>query len=788
MVPGSERVPAMFPPRGANGGMAFVGLTMASACSAAAAAWGALRIRNARRQILQERSLFLAASESSLDAFYIFDSVRDPQGRIIDFAFRYVNPGAERRLQRNLDSLLGKHLCAEYPLVISPKLFESYCQIVETGIPRRLDFPVADPALSTTWLRHHAVKLDDGIALTSTDLTELKSIEAQFREMAQFSDSIFENAPFSIISTDADGIITAMNRQAETITGYSREELIGKRSLLSLHDPQELRQRAELVAQDLEAPLSEFDLITLHQATCEGEAEWTYIRRDGTRSPVSLAIKILHSETGERSGMIGIAQDVSRRKMMSYVTHMVSRDPLTGLVGRYLLEDRILQAIERAKRNATKVVAFLIDLDCFKRINDSYGHRVGDEILTIVAARLIETVRSSDTVARMSGDEFVVLMPDFKDVNAIGGCADRLIRALGEPYVIQEHTVRLTASAGYCIFPDLAASFDHLLERTGSAMHAAKQRGRNRYQVFTADMLKDASPRLSMESALRLALEHRELFLHYQPQISLPKGHVIGIEALLRWNHPTLGLVSPAHFIPMAEEMGLMPEFGAWVIEQACRDAKRLQDQMGRSFLLSVNISPRQFQQKRLVKTIEGALRDSGLCPHNLEIEITENTLMINSTANLEMLQVIRNLGVQLSIDDFGTGFSSFSYLLQYQIDRLKIDQSFVRQAMVDANAAAVVRTIIAMSHGLDIKVIAEGAETRDQVKFLLQRRCDEVQGFYFARPVARHELVETIQRIEAMDTEEIAAELGIDFELPTTGPKAFQELDEVFDLPLGSA
>jgi EAL domain-containing protein (putative c-di-GMP-specific phosphodiesterase class I) len=319
-------------------------------------------------------------------------------------------------------------------------------------------------------------------------------------------------------------------------------------------------------------------------------------------------------------------------------------------------------------------------------------------------------------------------------------------------------------------------------------MHAAKQRGRNRFQVFTADMLQETSPRLSMESALRLALDHQELFLQYQPQVALPSGRVIGMEALLRWKHPKLGLVSPAHFIPMAEEMGLMPEFGAWVMQQACHDAKQLQDQMGRSFLLSVNISPRQFQQRRLIKTIEDALRDSGLSARSLEIEITENTLMINSTANLEMLQVIRNLGVRLSIDDFGTGFSSFSYLLQYQIDRLKIDQSFVRQAMVDANAAAVVRTIIAMSHNLDIKVIAEGAETRDQVEFLLRRRCDEVQGFYFSRPVHSRELVENIERIEAMDTEEMAAHLGVGLELPPTGPEALHDLEEPCDLPLGSA
>jgi diguanylate cyclase (GGDEF)-like protein/PAS domain S-box-containing protein len=780
----------MLPPRGIDHGIEFLVLALAGSCAAVASARFAIRTRNAaRQQLLRERSQFLAAAESCLDAFYIFDSVRDKDGTIIDFAFRYMNAGGERRMQRSLASLLGKGIRVEFPHLVSPQLFESYCALIETGTPSRVELPVINPALPITWVRHHAVKLGDGFAVTSTDLTELKSIEAQCREIAEFSNSIFENAPFSIIATDAAGTITAMNLQAETMTGYSREELVGKRSLLALHDPEELRQRAEQLSQDLETPISEFDLIAMQPASGDAEDEWTYIRRDGTRSPVHLAMKVLHSETGERSGIINIAQDVtSRRKMMSYVTHMMSRDPLTGLVGRSLLEDRIVQAIERAKRVGTRVAAFLIDLDSFKRINDSLGHRVGDEILTLAAARLVETVRSSDTVARMGGDEFFVLMPDLHDISSVDSCAERLIRTVSEPYLIHDRKVHLTASAGYCVFPDLAGSFDHLLQRSDSAMHAAKQRGRNRFQVFTADMLQDASPRLSMESALRLALEQQELFLQYQPQVALPSGQVIGMEALLRWKHPTFGLVSPAHFIPMAEEMGLMPEFGAWVIQQACRDARQVQDQMGRSLLLSVNLSPRQFQQKRLVKTIEEALADSGLSPRNLEIEITENTLMINSSANLETLQSIRNLGVRLSIDDFGTGFSSFSYLLQYQIDRLKIDQSFVRQAMVDANAAAVVRTIIAMSHGLDIKVIAEGAETRDQVKFLLRRRCDEVQGFYFARPVASHEFAETVARIEAMKTEEIAAEVGVGFEGPPTGPAAIRELDDASDFPLGSA
>jgi diguanylate cyclase (GGDEF)-like protein/PAS domain S-box-containing protein len=772
----------MVPPRGLENDMGWLALTVAGACTAVGSAYVALRSRDsAQKLVLRERAFFLAATESSADAFYMLDSVRDGDGKIVDFVFRYLNPSAERRLNRSHEALLGRRLSEVFSCFLESTLFANFCAVVETGVPCQAELPGIDPALPSTWVRHHAVKLEDGVALTSSDLSELKSIEAQYREIAEFSDSIFENAPFSIIATDGAGTITAMNVQAETMTGYAREELVGKRSLLALHDPEELRQRAEQMAGDLEEQISEFDLIAMQQAGSDKDDEWTYIRRDGTRSPVNLAVKVLHSETGERTGMIGIAQDVSsRRQMMSYATHLLSRDPLTGLVGRSLLEDRVVQAIERAKRAGTRVAAFLIDLDLFKRINDSLGHRAGDEILTVAAARLLEAVRSSDTVARLGGDEFVVVMPDLDDDSSVEGCAERLIRTVSQPYLIQEHKVVATASLGYCVFPDLAHSADHLLQRTNSAMHAAKQRGRNCFQVFTADMLQDASPRLSMESALRLALDRQELFLQYQPQVALPTGKVVGMEALLRWKHPQLGLVTPTHFIPMAEEMGLMSEFGAWVIQRACEDARKLQKQMGRSFLLSVNLSPRQFQQKRLVKTIEEALRESGLPAHDLEIEITENTLMINSTANLETLQSIRNLGVRLSIDDFGTGFSSFSYLLQYQIDRLKIDQSFVRQAVVDANAAAVVRTIIAMSHGLDIKVIAEGAETRDQLKFLLRRRCDEVQGFYFARPVCSDDFAETVERIEAMNIEEIAAEIGVGPEQPPTGPEAFIELDDV--------
>jgi EAL domain-containing protein (putative c-di-GMP-specific phosphodiesterase class I) len=311
---------------------------------------------------------------------------------------------------------------------------------------------------------------------------------------------------------------------------------------------------------------------------------------------------------------------------------------------------------------------------------------------------------------------------------------------------IEGHLVQLTASVGVCIYPEYAADAKHLLKRADSAMYAAKENGRNQYQIFSESMLQETAERLTMEHALRHALTNGELCVHYQPQISLNTGEVVGMEALLRWNHPKLGCISPEQFIPLAEETGLIVPIGEWAFMTACCDGKALQDELGMDLTMSVNLSPRQFQQKNLLYVVENSLRKSGLPPERLQIEITENMLMSNSEDILDKLQKMRELGVRISIDDFGTGFCSFSYLLQYQVDRLKIDQSFVKKAGTDANAAAVVRTIIAMSHGLNIKVVAEGVETEEQMRFLLRRKCDEAQGFFIAKPMAPEDFCDAVR------------------------------------------
>lgn len=693
---------------------------------------------------------FGAAAEASLDAFFLLDAMRDASGQIIDFRIHYLNKNAELLIGRTRAEIVGQSLSEIISSVKSSGRFDRYCEVVETGLPMDHEYPVPQGnPLQATWLRYQAVKLGDGLAVTCSDISTIKATQARYEQLLEFNESVFQNAPFSIVATDVQGTITAMNLAAERLTGYSCEELVGKAPLTVLHDERELASAArDAAATDDSVERAGFEVISA--GVLEGEIqekEWTLLRRDGSRTPINLAMRAVTSDSGEVSGFVGIAFDITeRRQMLQYVTHLATHDQLTGLVGRALLRDKTVEAVERARRYGTKVAVFVVDLDQFKRINDSLGHTSGDQILIETASRLRRSVRSTDVVARVGGDEFVVVMPDITSVTDVENCALNLLTRMSPEIQIEGQLVNVTVSVGVCIYPDFAPDAKHLLKRADSAMYVAKESGRNQYQIFSEDMLKETADRLSMEHGLRHALANGELCLHYQPQVSLTTGLITGVEALLRWNHPKLGNVPPTQFIGLAEETGLIVSIGEWVFMTACREGKALQDEMGSDLTISVNLSPRQFQQRNLVQVIEHALAVSGLSARNLEIEITENILMVNSSGNLEKLQRIRELGVRISIDDFGTGFCSFSYLLQYQVDRLKIDRSFIKQAGTDPNAAAVVRTIIAMSHGLAIRVVAEGVESEEQLRFLMRRRCDEAQGNYLGFPVAAKDFGASVQ------------------------------------------
>ena len=687
----------------------------------------------------REREQFIAAAESSMDAFYIFESVRDESGRIVDFRISYVNANGEKKLRKKRPELVGRTMREVLPHSVKSGLSELYAQVAETGVALSSEQLVEPADREAYWIHMHVVKLGDGVAVTNRDITEERHRQHQIADLSDFTQSMIESAPFSIIATDPAGTVIAMNPAAEALTLYRKGELVGQHSMVMLHDTTEMSARAVQLSKDLGSPISAGfnSLIARPQQGQTDEHEWTYIRKDGSRIWVNLAMTALKTQDGRITGYLGIAFDITeRKKLTEYVNHLAHHDQLTGLPNRILLLDRIRQAIQRARRHRHKVAVLMVDIDHFKRINDSLGHYAGDTLLDSVAKKLCSAVRQTDTVARMGGDEFVIVMPEFSEQGDAERVAESIIRKIATPVAIGNREVNVTVSVGLCIFPDRAGDADTLLKNADAAMYEAKQSGRNSFHVFSDGMMEASADKLEFEYDLRRALANGELSLHYQPQVSCISGDVIGMEALLRWNHPKRGSISPGQFIPLAEATGLIIPIGEWALRMACHQGKEVQETLGRDIVVAVNLSARQFRQKNLPALVEAALRESRLPPESLEIEITEHTLMSNTTLTTETLTQLRKLGVKIAIDDFGTGFSSFSYLLQYEVDRLKIDRSFVNRSAEDPTAAAIVRAIISMAHGLNLKVVAEGVENSDQLNFLLRRRCDEAQGFYFGKPV----------------------------------------------------
>ena len=722
----------------------------------------------------KEHEMFVVAAESSLDAFYILESVRDGANKddaknIVDFRFFYVNANGERRLGRTRKQLLGRSLIEVVPFVVSSGLLELYKQVVISGAPFSDEHMMQLEGAEPYWIAMQVVKLGDGVAVTNRDVTEEHARLHQIADMNEFTQSMIENAPFSIIATDPAGTVTAMNPAAESLTFYRKHELIGRHSMVMLHDSAEISVRAVQLSKDLKRPVQAGfnSLIAKPKQGQTDEREWTYVRKDGSRIWVNLAMTALktgggEAEGGKIAGYLGIAFDITeRKKLTEYVNHLAHHDQLTGLPNRVLLDDRMRQAIQRAKRNRHKVAVFMVDIDHFKRINDSLGHAAGDSLLDAVAKKLCSAVRQTDTVARMGGDEFVIVMPEFRDQRDAERCAEVILQKVATPTMLGDREVNVTVSIGLCIFPDCAGDVDALLRNADAALYEAKEGGRNSYHVFNKCMVEATADKLEFEQDLRHALTNGELALHYQPQVSCVTGDLIGMEALLRWTHPRRGPIAPAQFIPLAEVTGLIVPIGEWAIRTACHEGKELQDRLGRELLIAVNLSPRQFRQKNLASLVETALREAGLPARCLEIEITEQTLMSNSAATKETLTQLRALGVKIAIDDFGTGFASFSYLLQYEVDRLKIDRSFVERSAEDPSAAAIVRAIISMAHGLNLKVVAEGVETFDQLSFLLRRRCDEAQGFYFGEPVPAAMVGEITRSITQPQIAELAEAIG---------------------------
>jgi diguanylate cyclase (GGDEF)-like protein len=422
--------------------------------------------------------------------------------------------------------------------------------------------------------------------------------------------------------------------------------------------------------------------------------------------------------------------------MAHKMTYLAEHDFLTDLPNRLLLNDRISQALNLASRRKTKLALLFLDIDHFKKINDTLGHGIGDKLLVELSKRLQICLRSTDTISRQGGDEFVILLPEITDNQDAAEIAEKLISFTSSSFDIDLNEINISISIGIAVYPDDGETAEILMKNADTAMYHAKSEGRNNFQYFTLDMTQRVSEQLNLENNLQKAIKNNELVLHYQPKVSMATGKMIGFEALLRWQHPEWGIISPDRFIPIAEESGLIRPIGNWVLREACRQNRVWQDLGLPAIPVAVNLSVVELRQPSFVQEVTRVLMQSGMAPEHLELEVTESIAIQEYTDVISLLQNLKEMGVRLSIDDFGTGYSSLSYLKRLPIDTIKIDKSFIRDIGIDLNDAAIVDAIISMSHSLGLSVIAEGVETKEQLDFLKTHHCDEIQGYYFGRPV----------------------------------------------------
>lgn len=551
-----------------------------------------------------------------------------------------------------------------------------------------------------------------------TDLTE----RLQAQEQLKLAATVFEQSAEGIIITDAAFNIMMVNQAFSKITGYSAAEVLGKNPHL-------------LASGHHEAHFYRALWSAVH-ATGHWSGEMWNRSKDGEIYPEMVSITQVLDDHGKVSHYVGVFADISEHKANeAHIQHLAHFDALTGLPNRSLLADRVGQALSSVERKGEALALIFLDLDRFKNVNDSLGHRIGDELLIQVAQRLQSGLRDEDTVSRLGGDEFILVLPG-TGADGAARVAKKVLRSLSLPYCIEQHELTITPSLGIAMYPADGDSYEALSMCADAAMYRAKQSGRQTFRFFTREMQEDSERTLQLENALRRALELDQLELHYQPQIALDSGRVIGVEALLRWHHPELGDVSPSDFIPVAEDSGLILPIGQWVVRTAVHQMKSWIDGGMAPLVMAVNLSAVQFRQARLPERVAQILDEFELPPRCLELELTESVAMEDPLAAIAVMDALHQRGIRMAIDDFGTGYSSLSYLKRFKVSKLKIDQSFVRDIARDPEDEAIVEAIIGLSKTLGLQTIAEGVETAEQLAFLRAKGCHQVQGYYFARPM----------------------------------------------------
>jgi diguanylate cyclase (GGDEF)-like protein/PAS domain S-box-containing protein len=608
-----------------------------------------------------------------------------------------------------------------YPLLAQGKNYDTETQF------RRKDG-------SVIWVRLSGRMIDlsapvSGSLWVIDDITARKSAEERLLLWAK----LLEGSTQAITITDAYNHILMVNRAFTEVTGYTLEEVRGKNPRLLKSGRHDL------------AFYREMWMALKEIGHWQGEI-WNR-RKNGEVYPEWLSISTVRNPQGNLTHYIGIFSDITERRAADERIHYLAHyDSLTGLPNRALLNARLEQVIAAAHRCGRHAAVLFLDLDRFKNINDSLGHPIGDLLLQAVGARLKGDLRESDIASRIGGDEFIIVLPDLGAAEDAAVAARHLFDTLSKPFSISGHELSVTASIGISVFPQHGQDVESLIKNADAALYHAKNTGRNNYQFYTEDMNARALEILALENELRRALRREEFVLYYQPQADIHSGQIVGAEALIRWQHPDRGLVGPNTFIPLAEERGLIVPLGNWVLYSACQQNRRWQTEVSRAIPVAVNISALQFRQREFLGKVTDVLRETGLDPCYLELELTESILMHDAEAAIAMVRALKAMGVKLSIDDFGTGYSSLSYLQRFPIDRLKIDGSFVRDMTTHPDAAAITQITISLAKSLNLKVIAEGVKTLEQVELLRAQGCDEVQGYYLSRPLPADEFTQLLK------------------------------------------
>ncbi len=567
-----------------------------------------------------------------------------------------------------------------------------------------------------------------GVEGTTRDNSDRRYAEQELRLAAK----VFESSGEAIMITDAAGLIISVNQAFSRVTGYAADEAVGRNASL-LNSGRHQRDFFSAMWSSV-----------IESGYWHGEI-WNR-RKNGEVFPEWLGISSVRNQAGDITHYVAIFSDISERKAAeAKIEFLAQHDPLTELPNRLLLKDRVEQAIAHSDRSGSKVAVLFIDLDRFKTVNDSLGHPIGDLLLRDAAQRLRGCVRDSDTISRHGGDEFLVVLTDLHSSDVAAQVSGKIMGSLSEPFIIDGHEANISASVGIAVYPDDGASFDDLMKKADTAMYSAKDAGRNAFRFYTQRMNTDAQEKLDLHGRLRRAIEHEEFVLHYQPLVDLKSGKVVGAEALVRWQSPEHGLIAPGRFIPLAEHSGLIVPIGEWVLHEACRELESWHRQGHEQLSMAVNLSAIQFRRGDVEEMVMRVLAATGVAPTRLELELTESILIDGADQVLATIKRLQELGVRLAIDDFGTGYSSLAYLKRFAVDKLKIDQSFVRDIVTDQDDAAIVRAVIQMAKSLNLTVLAEGVENEAVAEGLHALECDLVQGYHFGKPMPAAEFRQLI-------------------------------------------